>query len=56
LHPKAKPCAFIFIGNGDENDGPVHGLHTPNYDFNDLILPIGVRYWVELVQQELTTT
>ena len=52
---QAKPGAFIFIGNGDENDSPVHGLHTPNYNFNDAILPVGVRYWVELVQQELTT-
>ena len=52
---QAKPGAFIFIGNGDEADGPVHGLHTPNYNFNDAILPIGVRYWVELVQQELAT-
>jgi amidohydrolase len=50
---QAKPGAFIFIGNGDEADGPVHGLHTPNYNFNDAILPIGVRYWVELVHQEL---
>jgi amidohydrolase len=52
---QAKPGAFIFIGNGDEADGPVHGLHTPTYNFNDAILPIGVRYWVELVQQELAT-
>jgi amidohydrolase len=50
---QAKPGAFIFIGNGDEADGPVHGLHTPNYNFNDAILPVGVRYWVELVHQEL---
>jgi amidohydrolase len=52
---QAKPGAFIFIGNGDENDGPVFGLHTPNYDINDAILPVGIRYWVQLVQQELTT-
>jgi hippurate hydrolase len=52
---QAKPGAFIFIGNGDESDGPVYGLHTPNYNFNDAILPVGVRYWVELVQQALTT-
>jgi amidohydrolase len=52
---QAKPGAFIFIGNGDEADGPVHGLHTPNYNFNDAILPVGVRYWVELVHQELAT-
>jgi amidohydrolase len=42
------PGAYGVIGNGDE--GP-HGrpLHSPEYDFNDAIAPIGVRYWVNLV-------
>ncbi len=50
-----KPGAMIFLGNGAAGDGPVHGLHTPTYDFNDAALPIGIRYWVSLVQQELGT-
>jgi hippurate hydrolase len=29
------------------------GVHTPRYDFNDEIIPLGVAYWVRLVQQEL---
>jgi hippurate hydrolase len=49
---QAKPGCFIFIGNGD---GPVGGcmVHNPNYDFNDSILPAGVRYWAELVRTAL---
>jgi hypothetical protein len=29
------------------------GLHTPRFDFNDAILPIGLAYWVALVSREL---
>ncbi|HVG81716.1 MAG TPA: M20 aminoacylase family protein [Methylomirabilota bacterium] len=49
---QAKPGCFMFIGNGD---GSVGGcmVHNPNYDFNDAILPTGVRYWVELVRAAL---
>jgi len=43
-----RPGAFMFIGNGI---GP--GVHTPHYDFNDEIIPLGAAYWVSLVQQEL---
>ena len=45
--------AFMRIGNGVEADGSFAGLHTPLYDFNDKIIPAGVRYWVGLVEQEL---
>jgi hippurate hydrolase len=49
---QARSGCFMFIGNGD---GPVGGcmVHNPNYDFNDAILPAGVRYWVELVRAAL---
>jgi hippurate hydrolase len=47
------PGAFMRIGNGVEADGSFRGLHTPLYDFNDAIIPDGVRYWVNLVRQEL---
>ena len=50
---RAKPGAFIFIGNGVEPDGSFHAVHTPHYDFNDDIIPLGVGYWVSLVRQEL---
>jgi amidohydrolase len=48
-----RPGAFMFMGNGTAADGTVHQVHTPHYDFNDAIIPIGVGYWVELVKREL---
>jgi amidohydrolase len=45
---EARPGAFIFIGNGD-----TAGLHHPAYDFNDEAIPIGVSYWVRLVETAL---
>jgi amidohydrolase len=50
---EARPGAFIFIGNGAAEDGRVHNVHTPKFDFNDRSIPYGVEYWVRLVQQEL---
>ncbi len=47
------PGAFMRIGNGVAADGSFKGLHTPGYDFNDAILPLGIAYWVSLVEQEL---
>jgi amidohydrolase len=44
----ARPGNFIFIGNGD-----TAGLHNPNYDFNDEIIPFGVSYWVKLAETRL---
>ncbi len=49
----ARPGAFIFIGNGVKPDGTHHPVHTPHYDFNDEIIPLGVAYWVSLVREEL---
>jgi len=43
-----KPGAFVFIGNGD-----TAMVHTPRYDFNDEISPIGVAYWAKLVETAL---
>ncbi|NNM71321.1 M20 aminoacylase family protein [Enterovirga aerilata] len=50
---RARPGAFIFIGNGVNPDGTHHPVHTPHYDFNDGIIPLGVAYWVSLVREEL---
>jgi hippurate hydrolase len=50
---EAKPGAFIMIGNGVAETGRTHSLHTPHYDFNDDIIPLGAAYWVTLVQHEL---
>jgi len=48
-----RPGAIIGIGNGVNPDGTWHALHTPKYDFNDEILPLGAAYWVSIVRQEL---
>jgi hippurate hydrolase len=48
-----KPGNFMRIGNGMNEDGSFHNVHTPKYDFNDGALALGAAYWVSLVQQEL---
>ena len=45
---EARPGAFIFIGNG-----PSAGLHNPEYDFNDDVIPHGISYWVKLAESRL---
>ncbi|MCB1417550.1 MAG: amidohydrolase [Notoacmeibacter sp.] len=45
---EARPGNFIFIGNGD-----TAGLHHPNYDFNDEVIPHGITYWVKLTERLL---
>ncbi len=52
---EARPGAFIFLCNGTAADGSFHSIHTPQYDFNDEVIPIGVGYWVSLVQQQLNS-
>ena len=49
---RVKDGCYIFIGNGEDSQGGCM-LHNPHYDFNDAILPIGVQYWIHLVQQQL---
>lgn len=46
-----KPGAYIWIGSGPAENG--HNLHSPRYDFNDAVLPIGVEYWVRLAHRVL---
>ena len=45
---QACPGAYIQIGNG-----PSAGLHHPEYDFNDEIIPVGCSWWVTLAEQRL---
>lgn len=44
----SRPGAMIFIGQGD-----TPGLHHPEYDFNDEIIPMGCSYWAQLVERAL---
>jgi len=34
-------------------EGASRPLHSPYYDFNDEALPLGVSYWVRLVERLL---
>ena len=49
-----KQGAYVFIGNGSDSVGGC-ALHNPHYDFNDEILATGVRFWINLVQQQLSS-
>jgi hippurate hydrolase len=47
------PGAFVFIGNGDGDSPGAVPLHNAGYDFNDALLPLGARWFAELVRQRL---
>jgi hippurate hydrolase len=48
---KERPGCYVLLGNGTEKGG-CH-VHNPHYDFNDDIIPIGISYWVRLVEDTL---
>ena len=48
---RERPGCYVFIGNGEGEAHPM--CHSPDYDFNDDILPIGVSYWARLVEEAL---
>ena len=43
------PGSYIRIGAGEDSAN----LHSPHYNFNDDILPLGARYWTTLVEETL---
>ena len=45
------PGCYVWLGNGPGEGGCM--LHSPHYDFNDAIIPAGIRYWVRLVERAL---
>jgi hippurate hydrolase len=45
------PGCYSVIGNGPGEGDCM--LHSPRYDFNDDLIPIGASYWVTLVNQLL---
>lgn len=49
---REKPGCYVWLGNGAGTGGC--SLHNPYYDFSDEAIPVGVSYWVNLVQQYLT--
>ncbi len=44
-----KPGCYIWLGAGEKTAN----LHSPHFDFNDEILPIGASYWARLVEETL---
>lgn len=49
------PGAYIYIGQGTKDAKSPHnkGLHHPGYDFNDALIPYGIKYWQDLVEKRL---
>ncbi|WP_171178346.1 M20 aminoacylase family protein [Ruegeria sp. HKCCD8929] len=43
-----RPGAFIMLGNGHSA-----GLHHPEYDFNDEIIPLGCSWFAEMVERRM---
>ncbi|MBL8396570.1 MAG: amidohydrolase [Candidatus Accumulibacter sp.] len=48
---REKPGCYVWLGNGPGIGGCT--LHNPHYDFNDRLLPLGISYWVRLVETAL---
>lgn len=43
-----RPGSYVMLGNGDSA-----GLHNPEYNFNDDIIPVGAAYWTALAERVL---
>lgn len=48
---QARPGCYVWLGAGHGVDTP--NIHSPQYDFNDAVSPIGASYWVTLAEQQL---
>jgi hippurate hydrolase len=47
-----KPGCYVWLGTGDKKADTI-SLHNPGYDFNDKAIPVGIAYWVALVEKVL---
>ena len=50
---KERPGCYAFIGNKAPDGKGEIMLHNASYDFNDDIIPLGVKYWVNLAAETL---
>jgi hippurate hydrolase len=50
---QAVPGCYVLLGAAHAIDNP--GLHSPLFDFNDAVLPIGAALWVSLIRQYLNS-
>ncbi|MGV6876591.1 amidohydrolase [Pseudochelatococcus sp. B33] len=48
---RERPGSYFMLGGRREGENP--NLHSPRFDFNDAIIPHGVRFWRELVRTGL---
>lgn len=46
-----RPGCYLWLGSRRDGENP--GLHSPRFDFNDAIIPDGVRLWTALVAASL---
>ncbi|ABZ74763.1 amidohydrolase [Shewanella halifaxensis HAW-EB4] len=44
---------YILVVNGTKGEKGSVALHLPHYDFNDELLMVSVKFWVELVRDQL---
>ena len=47
------PGCYVFLGTAREGEATPRQLHNPGYDFNDEVLPVGIRYWATLAERYL---
>jgi amidohydrolase len=52
---RERPGAYLWLGQGPRaaGEGDYRPLHHPCYDFNDRLLPLGLRWFVQLVELAL---
>jgi amidohydrolase len=52
---RERPGAYLWLGQGPRaaGEGEYRPLHHPCYDFNDRLLPLGLRWFVQLVELAL---
>ena len=50
-----RPGNYIWMGTGQPGRNNAM-VHAPDYDFNDNAIPLGVGYWLGLVDRLLPTT
>jgi len=48
------PGSYVLLGAAVEGEAAPRALHNPGYDFNDEIIPTGVRYWATLAERYLS--
>lgn len=53
FYAKEIPCCFTFLGLAKDDTTPYAGLHTPGFDFNDAVIPLGIEMMCRLALNPL---